>query len=231
MRIRIRDWNIHFERDRSRQWKHLEWVPIPNKQGAGYRKLMNEKNGLEIYGIWISIVSVASVYGSPRGDLTKYDINDISNLTMIDDIKKIESAIKYLSQTLDWIEVIANIDTNVKQIDVCALESASDSSILFNSIQSNSEEGMQGGKGKKNFEPPNIDEVIKYFTDNGFPEELARRAYEGYAAANWYDSEGKKIRSWKQKAQHVWFKPEAKIKHEGDNLARIEEKLRAEGKI
>jgi hypothetical protein len=72
----------------------------------------------------------------------------------------------------------------------------------------NSKEGVLG-EGK--FQPPTIEEVIKYFLDNGYPEELARRCYNGYAAADWRDSKGNPVRSWKQKAQHVWFKPEAKI--------------------
>jgi hypothetical protein len=38
MAIKIRDWEVHFERDRTKQWKALSWVPVPNKQGSGYRK-------------------------------------------------------------------------------------------------------------------------------------------------------------------------------------------------
>lgn len=64
---------------------------------------------------------------------------------------------------------------------------------------------IKGKKGKKEFTPPTIEEFKKYFVENGFTEELATRAYKGYEAADWHDSEGKKISSWKQKAQHVWF--------------------------
>jgi hypothetical protein len=136
MRIRIRDWNLHFEQDRSKQWKNIKWVPIPNKQGKGYRKIMSEKNGLEIFACWIALVQQGSLC-NPRGDLTKYDLSDLSLLTLID-TKFLTTAINYLSQTLDWIEVIQENDKNVNECQKNVLPNTPDSSILCNSIQSNS---------------------------------------------------------------------------------------------
>jgi hypothetical protein len=148
MAIRIRDWSLHFERDRTKQWKILQWVPIPNKQGAGYRKMLSQKNGLEIFACWIALVQVASK-SNPRGDLSKYDLEDLSLLTLIDS-KKLSVAITYLSQSLDWIEVIENLDTNVNNLDTHGMSNSFDSSILFNSIQSSSLNGVGvQGKGKK----------------------------------------------------------------------------------
>ena len=95
MRLMIRNWQTYFERDRTKQWKHLEWVPIPNKQGAGYRKIMKQPNGLEIFAIWISLIEVASTC-SPRGDLSKYSLEEISDLTLIDNQDKLKSAILFL---------------------------------------------------------------------------------------------------------------------------------------
>lgn len=53
---------------------------------------------------------------------------------------------------------------------------------------------------------PTLDEFILYFLSNGFSRALAERAYKGYEANDWKDSNNKKIVSWKQKCQHVWFK-------------------------
>ena len=58
---------------------------------------------------------------------------------------------------------------------------------------------------------PNIDEVISYFIENGFPKELAQRFFNGYSVAGWKDSNSKQVKNWKQKAQNVWFKPENRI--------------------
>lgn len=136
MRIKIRDWEDNFERDRSKQWKALRWVPIPNKQGAGYRKIMKSKNGLEVFACWISLVQVASTC-YPRGDLSKYDLEALSDLTMIDS-KKLSDAITFLSQDIDWIEVIEDYDKNVKECQNRVSLPAVSSSILSSSILSSS---------------------------------------------------------------------------------------------
>lgn len=57
----------------------------------------------------------------------------------------------------------------------------------------------------------NIDEVCKYFSDNGYKIEAAKKFFEYYSVAKWKDSKGKKVRNWKQKAQAVWFKPENEL--------------------
>lgn len=60
------------------------------------------------------------------------------------------------------------------------------------------------------FVVPTIQEVIDYFEENGFGREYANKFFKGYEVANWTDSKGNKIKNWKQKAQHVWFKEELK---------------------
>lgn len=136
MKIRIRDWNNHFEQDRSKQWKNIKWVPIPNKQGHGYRKIMNENDGLNLFACWIALVQVASLC-TPRGDLSKYTLHDLSLLTLIEE-KYLKTAIEYLSKELDWLEVIENLDKNVIECQKNVIDTAVGSSILFSSIQSNS---------------------------------------------------------------------------------------------
>lgn len=76
-----------------------------------------------------------------------------------------------------------------------------------NEYESKNEEkkGLKG-KNKKSFTPPTLEEFTDYFLENGYDEVLAARAWKGYAAADWKDSLGNKIKSWKQKCQHVWFK-------------------------
>ena len=71
---------------------------------------------------------------------------------------------------------------------------------------------------KRKFVPPNIDEVIKFFTDNGHTKESAIHAFKYYDDAEppWTDSRGNKVRGWKQKMRGVWFKPENKIGKSAD---------------
>lgn len=66
-------------------------------------------------------------------------------------------------------------------------------------------------KGKESiYTPPKFEEVKAFFLENGFSESLADRAFKYYADADWNDSEGKKVKSWKQKFRGVWFKEENK---------------------
>jgi hypothetical protein len=72
-------------------------------------------------------------------------------------------------------------------------------------------------KEKKKFIPPSEVEVIDYFLQNGFDAQLAKRAFNHYNEADWIDTTGKPVLSWKQKMQ-IWFKPE--------NKKQIEEPVR-----
>jgi len=71
------------------------------------------------------------------------------------------------------------------------------------------------GKLKKNdgilMGTVNENEIVNYFIENGYKEEVAKRAFHYYNEANWHDASGKKVLNWKQKMQSVWFKPENKI--------------------
>lgn len=67
------------------------------------------------------------------------------------------------------------------------------------------EEHERGGKGRRVFVPPKVEEVIAYFAQAGFSEALARRAFEHYALADWHDARGEPVLSWKQKMHSVWL--------------------------
>lgn len=73
------------------------------------------------------------------------------------------------------------------------------------------EDGKEKGvQREKQFTPPTLDEVKEYFKKNGYSEEAAKKAYDHYNIANWHDTTGKPVLSWKQKINTVWFKPEYK---------------------
>lgn len=62
------------------------------------------------------------------------------------------------------------------------------------------------------FIPPTIDEVRKYFEDNGYDPDFGETRWHYYNDANWFDSKGSPVLNWKQKMRAVWFKPENRIK-------------------
>lgn len=64
----IRDWEKHFENNRTRELKELRFVIMPNKHdGDGYTELLDHPNGAAHYGAWCSIVQVASKGQHPAG--------------------------------------------------------------------------------------------------------------------------------------------------------------------
>jgi hypothetical protein len=69
------------------------------------------------------------------------------------------------------------------------------------------------------FKPPEKQEVIDYFREYGYSESLAIRFFTGYSEANptWTDRQGNHIKSWKTKAQQVWFRDENKSDQKSDD--------------
>jgi len=59
--------------------------------------------------------------------------------------------------------------------------------------------------------PPTLENVIEYFKENGYSEQVAKKAFKYYDSGNWTDSKGNKVKNWKQKMIAVWFKDENKI--------------------
>ena len=107
----IKDWNKHFENNRTRGLQSMSWVPFPNKQdGDGYTILMSYENGAEILGCWVAIVQVASKC-TPRGPLIRgngkpHDADSLSRVTRIEKTM-LRNNIKILCDSeLGWLEVV-----------------------------------------------------------------------------------------------------------------------------
>jgi len=63
---------------------------------------------------------------------------------------------------------------------------------------------------RKPFKKPTIEEVEKYFNDNGYMKERGEFVWNYYNDADWFDSKGNPVLNWKQKMRSVWFKNEYK---------------------
>jgi hypothetical protein len=72
------------------------------------------------------------------------------------------------------------------------------------------EEEKREEKIRKRFVPPTLLEVKEYFKEKGYTESSAIKAFEYYESNSWKDSQGNKVKSWKQKMIGVWFKDENK---------------------
>jgi hypothetical protein len=71
MAIEIVDWDQHYENNRTRELKQMQWVPMPNRHdGDGYTELLDHPNGSSHFGAWCALVQVASRC-DPRGTLLR----------------------------------------------------------------------------------------------------------------------------------------------------------------
>lgn len=83
----IKDWQKHFENDRSRDRDKCGFVCVPNKQhGMGFSYIMFEKDGAAIYGIWQLIVGACSQQRKPRNGWLTSDGTASGDVWTVDDL-------------------------------------------------------------------------------------------------------------------------------------------------
>jgi len=91
----------------------------------------------------------------------------------------------------------------------------------LNEIQQRREEKSENRVEKKSKvvgipPPPQLENVLAYFKENGYSEASAKKAFNYYQTSvtetkkHWSDGKGNPIKNWKMKMQSVWFKDENK---------------------
>lgn len=108
MIYRIKGWNDHYENNRTRDLKRMDWVPIPNRMDkASYVRLVSHPDGAAHLGAWLAIVEIASRCDK-RGTLiqdgiplTPHDLAAISHLPA----SIIEAAMHRLCSEVGWLEI------------------------------------------------------------------------------------------------------------------------------
>lgn len=123
---RIKDWQVHFENNKSRERDLCSWCPMPNKQdGLGYGRLVAMKDGAALYGAFVAVVLVASKQRKPRdGHLTDTGRADGCPLTAEDlaIMSKLPSAViqRMLDATscasIGWVEVYDTGHTSASEV-------------------------------------------------------------------------------------------------------------------
>jgi uncharacterized phage protein (TIGR02220 family) len=113
MKYQIVGWDKNFENDRSRSRKSCSFVCVPNKQhGMGFSRIMAEKDGAAIYGIWHCIIGACSQQASRHGWLT-FDGEQAGSAWGVDDLSlkfrrpaaEIARALSFLSSDkVEWLK-------------------------------------------------------------------------------------------------------------------------------
>lgn len=105
---RIKDWEKHFENNRSKEIKHLQWVPVPIKlDGDGYLQIMAEPDGPALFGCWIAMIELAGK-SQVRGTFLRDDGTARDHASFARTLKMpldlVERALFFFTETLEWIE-------------------------------------------------------------------------------------------------------------------------------
>lgn len=100
MSLRITDWDEHYENNRTREMKHMSWVPMPVKHdGDGYTELLDHPNGAAHFGAWCALVQTAARCGE-RGTLLRSGGRDHDPASLAR-VTRIPEAV--------WIEVLPRL--------------------------------------------------------------------------------------------------------------------------
>ena len=71
--LRVRNWDLLYENNRSRDLGRTSWFPAPNDLSAdGYTEVVTHAEGAAHFGVWNALLMVAS-RAKPRGALLRYD--------------------------------------------------------------------------------------------------------------------------------------------------------------
>jgi hypothetical protein len=201
---RVRDWNEHYENNRSRVISDLTWVPIPNSHdGEGYCILMAHSHAAEIFAAWILILQVASRC-HPRGTLMRDNGTPLTPSTL---------AMRTRGKT-EWFEMAMPI---LLEIGWLTLETTmglkSDARVTFK-CRPGDEEGKEGIEGKEEKEAraekssgeiPSVSEVIgcAMATNKAIPADYCREFHAKKTEKHQWLSNGRLV-LWESQLGRYW---------------------------
>jgi hypothetical protein len=108
---RVRNWDKHYENNRSRVLKKLGWLPIPNRlDNDGYVELVTHPSGPAHFGVWVAILQTASRC-NPRGTLVRdnlshHTVESIARITRMPADLVGDAIARLLS--IGWLEVVSD---------------------------------------------------------------------------------------------------------------------------
>lgn len=73
IRYQVKDWNKHFENDRSRAIDQCSWLPIPNKRGMSLTYILSLEDGRAIFADFILLLQALSKQRTPRHGWLTFD--------------------------------------------------------------------------------------------------------------------------------------------------------------
>ncbi len=135
MVYQVKDWQLNFENNKSRERERCSYVCVPNKQhGMSFCRIMLEPDGMSIYGIWCAIIGTCSQQLKPRNGWLTDNGHQTGTAWAPDDlamkyrrpIEEMRRALEFLcSPRIGWI-IAVTLNSEVAQTELLVTnESAS----------------------------------------------------------------------------------------------------------
>ena len=152
------------------------------------------------------------------------ELTGVSNKTVVGAIKQLEKKGFIVTQKAKHATTLININYEVTSVvSTQGSVTITPPSVVSTPVTSVVSTHTKETINKEESSIPSLEDVIEYFNGNGYTTDSARKMYNYYQASvssnrqrYWKDSRGNTVKSWRQKAQSVWFKPENK-KKDGDS--------------
>ncbi len=150
--FRIKDWEKHYENNRTRELKKMDWVRVPNSHdGEGYCQMVKGEFGTQVFGAWVACIQVASRC-EPRGTLmrknqTPHTAMSLAERTRLSVAAFEEMLRRAMLPTVNWIELVSlSVVTEIPHSDAESPHGDAAISSPPSALHSYSEKGMQGEK-------------------------------------------------------------------------------------
>lgn len=190
---KIKDWQRHFENNRSRTVENLRWVCVPNKHdGEGFATVMEQENAAELFAAWVLILQVASKC-QERGSLVREDGTPLTARAMAVKTRAPESwfkeAFKFFITKVKWMDCQAS-DTQLS--GNCQAGDTQVTKKEGNRREGNGSEVKRASKAR----PQTREEFDAFFQELGLYPRDAEATWNKFEGNDWTNG-GKKIACWK----------------------------------
>lgn len=187
--------------------KNMQWVPLPNAHdGDGFTQIMEDKDGMALFGAWVLIVQVASKC-HPRGTLVRanghpHESDSLARMTR-GNSETFKKAIKILIK-IGWIDEIESETPKAQEGAGCT--------------HPTDEEGKEEKEGNACTHLPVIQEVLDFLnaqTDSNYKhstkknQDLIRaRINEGFGIEDFKIVIEKKVEDWQGTEWEKFLRPQ-----------------------
>ena len=190
----IKDWDAHFENDRSRNRIQCSFVCVPNKQhGMGFCRIMAEPDGAAIYGIWHCIVGACSQQRKRNGWLTPDGDKAVSGWGVED------LALKFRRPEIEIARALEVLCSEKVGWIINHQNTPSHRAITAQSPPTHLEGRKEGIEGRKEvngrFAPPTLESVKLQASKIGMPDVETEKFFNYYTSNGWRIGRNA-MRSW-----------------------------------